>query len=202
MSTLSLLPLVRVSDGVQTDEDWSLSIAYFLDDGFTPISLAGLQFTLAVGDFATLSSAAGNLVVGGPSSNVLTISAPASVKASWPTGVWPIGLNATDGVFSRDLFASSTLTIGSGQIAQVALLVAPDPVPSAVASPVPAALAAALQALQPAALASALIALPGAELTALAQALFGALPVQTGASAPVAAGQAFINSSGYVVVAP
>jgi hypothetical protein len=202
MSTLTLLPLVRVSDGVQTDEDWSLSIAYFLDDGVTPIPLTGLSFTLNVGGFATLSTSTGNLVVGGPSNNVLTITALAGAKASWPSGVWPLTLNANDGVYARDLFASSTLTIGAGQIAQVTLLVAPDASVASVASSVPAALAAALQALQPAAISAALVDLPSSELAALAQAILGALPVQSGPDAPVGAGQAFINSSGYMVVAP
>ena len=42
MSTLPLLPLVQITDGVQSDEDWRLSIAYYLDDAITPIPLDGL----------------------------------------------------------------------------------------------------------------------------------------------------------------
>lgn len=201
MSTLTLLPLVQVIDGVQSDEDWQLNIAYYLDDGVTPIPLTGLSFTLAVGAFATLSSAGGQIFVSGPSNNLLAITALAAQKASWPTGVAPISLSANDGVYTRDLFASSTLAIGAPQVTSITLIVAPDNLSRSVAALVPAALAVALQALQPAALASALTGLDTAELSGLAQALFGALPVQVGSSAPAASGQPFINSSGFVVIA-
>jgi hypothetical protein len=70
-----------------------------------------------------------------------------------------------------------------------------------VAALVPAALAAAFQALQPVALASALAGLDSSDLSVLTQALFGTLPLQVGGGAPVASGQPFINSSGFVVVA-
>jgi hypothetical protein len=201
MSTLTLLPLIRVSDGVQSDEDWQLSIAFYLDDEVTPVPLSGLSFSLSVGAFATLSTASGQIVVTGPNNNLLIITALASQKASWPQGVFPINLTATDASATRDLFASSTLSIGSGQIASVSLLVAPDNTPRSVAAAIPAALAAALQALQPTQLAAGLAGLTSLQLGVLTQALFGALPVQTGSSAPVPSGQAFINSSGYVVIA-
>ena len=201
MSTLSLLPLVRVHDGVQPDEDWQLAIAYFLDDGVTPVDLTGLTFTLAIDSFATLSSAGGDIVVSGPSNNLLVVVALAAQKASWPIGLYSITLAAGDGTFTRELFAFSTLAIGSPQVTRVSLLVAPDTLPRSIASPVPAALAAALQALQPSSIASALTGLTAPQLTTLTQALFGSLPAQTGSQAPVSSGQAFINSSGYVVIA-
>jgi hypothetical protein len=144
----------------------------------------------------------GQIVVSGPSNNLLVITALAAQKASWPTGVYPVSLSANDGAYTRDLFASSTLAIGAPQIASVTLTVAPDNMSRSVVARVPAALAAALQALQPAALASALAGLDASDLSLLVQALFAALPIQVGSSAPVAAGQPFINSSGFVVIAP
>ena len=201
MSTLTLLPLIRVSDGIQSAEDWQLSIAFYLDDGVTPVPLDGLSFTLSVGGFATLSSTNGQIAVSAPNNNLLIITALAAERAGWPQGVFPITLTATDGSAVRDLFASSTLSIGAAQIARVSLIVAPDSTPRSVAAAIPAALAAALQALQPTELAGALAGLTNLQLGALARAIFGALPVQTGSSAPVPSGQAFINSSGYVVIA-
>lgn len=201
MSALALLPLVRVTDGVQLDEDWQLSIAFYLEDGVTPIPLDGLTFSMSIGAFATLSTSTGQIVVSGPSNNVLVITALANDKANWPSGVYPISLLAADGSYVRDLFASSTLTIGSAQVTRVSLLVAPDITPRSIAAPISTALAAALQALQPLALASTLAGLSSAELSSLAQALFSALPMQTGSGAPVSSGQAFINNSGYVVIA-
>lgn len=201
MSTLTLLPLIRVTDGVQADEDWQLALAFYLDDGVTPINLQGLLFTLTVGDFATLSSTGGQIATSGPMNNLLVITALAAQATFWPTGVYPISLSATDGVYIRSLFALSTLAIGSPEVPKVTLLVAPDRTPSAVVALLPAAIAAAFQALQPAAIASALAGLSAADLTPLVQALIDALPVQTGGSAPVSSGQPFVNNSGFLVIA-
>jgi hypothetical protein len=110
-------------------------------------------------------------------------------------------LSVTDGVYTRNLFALSTLAIGSPEVPNVSLLVAPDNTPTAIVSTLPAALAAAFQALQPAAIASAIANLSSSDLTPLIQALIGALPSQTGAGAPVPSGQAFVNDSGFVVIA-
>ena len=137
----------------------------------------------------------------GPSDNVLCITALAADKAGWPTGVFPLSLTVSDGTGVMDLFARSTLTIGSAQVAKVSLVVAPDTRPHAIASPLPAAFAQAFQSLQPLNIATALGALPAAELSGLIQALVSSLPVQTGDGAPVSSGQAFINKSGYVVIA-
>ncbi len=201
MSTLTLLPLVQISDGVQLDEDWRLAIAFYLDDAVTPIDLSSLAFTLTVGSVATLSSAGGQVTVSGPSSNVLNVRVFAADKAGWPVGVYDLSLTASDGVSVREIFAYSTLSVGSPQLVRLSLLVAPDTVPRSIASPLPAALAQTFQALQPANLASALASLSSLQLAALAQAVFSALPIQSGAGAPVASGEAFVNKSGYVVIA-
>jgi uncharacterized membrane protein len=201
MSTLSLLPLIKVSDGVQTGEDWQLSIAFYLDDGVTPIDISGLSFSLTVGSIATLTEGASQLVISGPSNNVLVITALAAQTATWPTAVYQISLVTTDGVNTRDIFAYSTLAVGAPQSARVTMIVAPDVVPISVAAPVSSALSAAFQALQPTAIASALASLSGSELSALMQALISSLATASGSTAPVTTGQAFINSSGYVVIA-
>jgi hypothetical protein len=201
MSTLTLLPLIQVSDGVQPDEDWRLAIAFYLNDAVTPISLVGLTFTLSVGSFATLSTGSGQITVVGPSSNVMNVAVLAENKATWPIGVYDLSLTVSDGVRARELFASSTLAVGSPQVARVSLLVTPDTVPRSIASPIPAALAQAFRALQPESLASALASTSSSQLAGLAQAVLAALPIQSGAGVPVLTGQAFINNSGYVVIA-
>ena len=201
MSTLSLLPLIKVTDGVQTDEDWQLAIAFYLDDGITPINLLGLSFILSVGGISTITSLSGQVAITGPSNNLLVVTVLSSQKAAWATGIYPISLTANDGTHVRDIFALSTLAVGSPQTARVSLIVAPDTVPRSVASPVSSALATAFQALQPSAIAVALGSLTNSELSSLAQAILGSLDLQSGSTAPVPSGQAFINSSGYVVFA-
>src|SRR5262249_15521932 len=156
MSMLSLLPLVRVTDGVQTNEDWRLSLAFYLSDGVTPIDISELSFSLIVGTVATLTDGAGQLAISGPSNNVLVITALAAQTATWPTAIYPISLVATDGVNTRDIFALSTLSVGAAQSPRVSMVVAPDSVPISVVTPVSSALASAFQALQPTAIASAL----------------------------------------------
>jgi len=156
---------------------------------------------LSVGSIALLSSAGGQISVSGPSNNVMNVIVLAANKASWPTGVHDLDLSVSDGVNTLDLFASSTLSVGAAQVARVSLLVVPDTVPRSVAAVLPAALGQAFQALQPTSVAAALAALPDTQLTGLAQAIFSALPVQSGPGAPVSTGQAFINNSGYVVIA-
>lgn len=201
MSTLSLLPLVKVSDGVQPGEDWQLSIAFYLDDGVTPVDLSGLSFTLSIGALATLSSSNGQIVSSGPLANVLAITALATETMSWPTAIYSLSLVASDGIHTRDIFALSTLAVGAGQVARVSMIVAPDNTPISIAAAYPSALSAAFQALQPATIATALATLPSSELSALMQALVSSLATQSGPDAPVSSGQAFVNSSGYMVIA-
>ena len=201
MSTLTLLPLVRVADGVQPNEDWRLAIAFYLEDGVTPISLEGLTFAATIGAFATISSSSGQISIAGAANNTINIVVLAENKASWPIGVYPLTLTAGDGAGARDIFANSTLTIGAPQVTKVSLVVAPDTASRAIAAPLPVALAQAFQALQPNNIASALANLSVSDISQLAQAIFSSLPVQSGATAPANTGQAFINSSGYVVIA-
>ena len=200
MSTISLLPLVKVVDGVQPDEDWQLTLAYFLDDGATPVDISALTFSLRIGALATVSSASGQIAVSGPFENLLVITVLAATKASWPIGLYDIALTASDGTYSRDLFARSTLAVGGAQTPRVSLVVAPELGQRAIVAPVSAALAAAFQALQPSAIVAALASLAAEDLQTLAQALIQSLPVQTGAISPVPAGRPFVNFSGYVVV--
>ena len=201
MSTISLLPLVKVVDGVQPDEDWQLTLAYFLDDGATPVDISALTFSLRIGALATVSSASGQIAVSGPFENLLVITVLAATKASWPIG--PIrhrALRRAMETYSRDLFARSTLAVGGAQTPRVSLVVAPELGQRAIVAPVSAALAAAFQALQPSAIVAALASLAAEDLQTLAQALIQSLPVQTGAISPVPAGRPFVNFSGYVVV--
>lgn len=200
MSTISLLPSLIVTDGVQINEDWKLSIAFYLADGVTPIPLTGLIFTVNIGNIATLN--ANQIAIAGPSQNVLLISAYAMQTKNWSTGVYPLTLSVTDGQYTRSLFISSTLSVGSAQLASVTLAIAPDTVPNALASPISAALASAFQALQPGPIATSLANLSSTQLFGLTQALFATLPIQgAGQPAPVSTGQPFINSSGFVVIA-
>jgi cellobiose-specific phosphotransferase system component IIC len=201
MSTLSLLPLVRVSDGVQPGEDWQLSIAFYLDDGVTPVDLGGLSFTLSIGALTTLSSSSGQIISSGPLTNLLAITALAAATMSWPTGVYSLSLMASDGIYTRDIFALSTLAVGAAQVARVSMIVAPDNATISIAAAIPSALSAVFQALEPATVAAALATLPSSELSALMQALVSSLATQSGADAPVSSGQAFVNSSGYMVIA-
>jgi hypothetical protein len=202
MSTLFLLPLIQIVDGVQTNEDWRLSIAFFLEDGITAIPLTGLTFSLAVGNISNITSTSGNITITGPTNNILTINVLATQKSSWTPGFYSLSLTASDGNSTRDLLASSSLTIGASLPTSVTLLVAPDSTSTSVAAPISMALSSAFQALQPTALAAALSGAPAATLLPLVQALVASLPIQSGPNAPVASGEAFINSSGFLVIAP
>jgi hypothetical protein len=120
---------------------------------------------------------------------------------NWPVAVYSLSLVVSDGTYTRDIFALSTLAVGAGQVARVSMIVAPDNTPTSLAAAIPSALSAAFQALEPPAIATALATLPSSDLSALMQALVSSLATQSGATAPVAPGQAFVNSSGYVVIA-
>jgi hypothetical protein len=109
MSNILLLSLQQVIAGVEADEDFAPPpLQFFEADGVTPIDLTGIAFTARVGMFPPLTSSGGGIEVSG---NSLTFFAPAAAKA-WRTGRFPFTLLASDGTFTRDVFASSTLTVG------------------------------------------------------------------------------------------
>ena len=113
MSNIELLPLLKVDAGVQANEDFNPSIAFFEADGVTPLSLAGMAFAASIGTVATLTTAGAQIVIGGVSSNILSFDVLAAAKATWPTGRYPFSLLATDGAFARDVFsAESAIVVG------------------------------------------------------------------------------------------
>ncbi len=112
MSNIELLPLLKIAAGVQADEDFNPSIAFFAADGVTPLSLAWIAFTARIGSVATLASAGGQIVVSGAAGNILSFNVLAAAK-NWPTGRYPFSLLATDGTYTRDVFADSFLVVGA-----------------------------------------------------------------------------------------
>ncbi len=150
MTNIEFLPLLKVVAGVQGDEDFNPSIAFMQSDGVTPIGLAGIAFTAKIGSLATLSTSAGSLVVSGPGNNVLSFSAPAIGRAIWPTGPQPLSLQATDGTYTRDVFANSTLIVGNPASFSVTTFSTPGASAAVIGTFTAVAIAAALAGLSPA----------------------------------------------------
>jgi hypothetical protein len=120
MSTnIESLPLIQASLGVGADEDLIIAIAFYLSDGVTPLSLAGISFTATLKSLltgttvATLSTAAGQIVISGAASNLLTMTELAAAKAAWAPGSYAINLTASDVTLTRDLFVSSSVFVGA-----------------------------------------------------------------------------------------
>lgn len=205
MSSISLLPLYRVTSGVQPDEDWTLAFAFYLADGLTPISLAGIGFTATLrplpGGVAIYSSGA-NFAISGAANNILTLTVLAAAKAGWGLGAYALTILAADGVYDRDLLANSTLTVGAPQTVSATPIVAAGGAPTNLMAFLPPAVALALTAATPAVMAAGLAALSSGQLAALSSALVQALPnFQTNGGVIPAAGLPFINASGFVVIA-
>jgi hypothetical protein len=110
MSNISLLSSQQVIASVDCDEDFAPPpLLFFEADGVTPIDLSGISFTSRIGNFPALTNAGGGgIQVAG---NSLTFFVPAASK-NWPSGRFSFSLLASDGTFTRDLFANSTLTVG------------------------------------------------------------------------------------------
>jgi hypothetical protein len=110
-SNIALLSLQQVIAAVEADEDFAPPpLQFFEADGVTPVSLAGISFTAKIGAFPALASSAGaGIAVSG---NSLTFFVPAASKA-WGTGRYAFTLLASDGTYTRDIFANSTLTVGA-----------------------------------------------------------------------------------------
>lgn len=109
MSTLSFLSLQVVIASLQPDEDFAPpAILFFQADGVTPIDLSGLSLSARIGHFPALTSDNGGIVI---AQNAVNFFVAASAK-NWPTGRYAFSLTATDGKFTRDIFAQSWLTVG------------------------------------------------------------------------------------------
>ncbi|WP_298353935.1 hypothetical protein [Rhodoblastus sp.] len=110
MSNILLLTRQQVIASVEADEDFGpWTISFFEADGVTQIALSGISFTASVGSYPALTSAGGAITVSG---NAITFFVPAASKA-WATGRYPFMLQASDGTYTRDIFANSTLTVGA-----------------------------------------------------------------------------------------
>ncbi|RBP03791.1 hypothetical protein DFR50_14239 [Roseiarcus fermentans] len=123
MSNVNALPLYKATLGVSTDEDLGFALTFTLADGVTPLPLTGIGFALSVGTVATLTSAAGGgLTIAGAASNILSVFWPASSKTDW-LGVYPLGLAASDGSYTREVFqgATSSLSVYWGASSPIAL---------------------------------------------------------------------------------
>ena len=142
MSSIALLPLLRVNAGVQTDEDFALSIAFFLRDGVTPIDLSGIAFIASIGSLFVADTAQGFLAVSGSSLNVLSLNIHRRPQGCVANRHFRPALACQDGTAARDVFANSTLTVGAPALANVTVLMAAGGSPTAAASAVSPALAA------------------------------------------------------------
>ena len=182
MSNILLLGLQQAIASVQPSEDFAPpTLLFFEADGVTPISLDGIAFTAKIGSVATLTAVAGLTVSG----NALTFFVPVN---GWPTGKHDFTLLASDGTDTRDIFANSTLTVGQPASFQV------TPYGGASSGQMVAALSGAT-------LLALISSLTESQLSSLTQAIFAGLLQQTGSAAPVPTGQAFVDSSNFVVVA-
>ena len=181
MTNILVLPLLQVTTGVQTDEDFQFSAAYYYSDGATPVSLSGITFTCAIGNIATPS-----VSILSAAENVISIEVPAASKDAWPEGTFPFYLLATDGTYTRNLTANSYVTVGEPSIQGVVSFDVPGSISSAGSIPVSSVLDQIWAQLGPVAVLSYIAA---------------NIPIQTGDDAPVATGQLFINLSGYMVMA-
>ena len=114
MTSIESLPILRVTQGVGVDEDFILALAFYFADGSTPLSLAGIAFTATLsqtGASETLSTASGEIAIGGAASNVLVFSVLADAKMAWKSGVYGFDLTAADGTYTKDVFLNSSLTV-------------------------------------------------------------------------------------------
>lgn len=145
-TNISALPLLKVLAGVQSDEDFTISLALTQSDGVTPLDLSGISFSSKIGSFATITTANGLTVSG----NIISWTVLAAQKSGWPTGQYDFALTASDGTDTRDVFAAhSKIRIGEDlSLVVISVSSATAASGSAVAVPLPAPLAAAVGAAQ------------------------------------------------------
>ena len=113
-SNITSLPVLTVTQGVGTDEDFALGLAFSTSSG-AAANLSGLSFTATISALNfTYPGTPLATVTGSVSNNVVSFIIPAAAKASWPTGVYWLTVTATDGVSTRDLVSiPSSVTVGS-----------------------------------------------------------------------------------------
>ena len=126
MTSIESLPILRVTQGVGIDEDFILALAFYLADGLTPLSLAGITFSATLSQpeaNQTLSTTGGEIAVGvGGASNILIFTVFAAAKAAWKAGVYAFDLTAADGVYTKDVFVNSTLTLSEPSPPNVSII--------------------------------------------------------------------------------
>jgi len=141
MSSIEVIPLLKTITGVQTNEDFIYSLAFYYDDNVTPVSLTGIAFTANIGNIATLSTTANSIIISGSDDNILTMSVLASGKEAWGAGEYSFSLLASDGIYTRDIFAQSSLIVGAPFITYVVPLFTGGNMPQSLATYLPPALA-------------------------------------------------------------
>lgn len=120
-TNIGFLPLYQATAGVATDEDWVFSIYFSLADG-TPINLTNIDFTFTVSNggavifTANRASSTNPVVVSGAGNNAVTLIVYKAQKLAWALGGYGLSLVATDGIYTRDIFFNSTLTVGAPQV--------------------------------------------------------------------------------------
>ena len=206
-TNIGLLPLLKIVDSVGIDEDWVLPILFSMADQ-TPIDLTGIVFVATISNSRRVPffSVAGALF--GTAHNLLVFTVTAAQKAGWGAGNYALSILATDPsaapLLTVDLLGNSLLKVGYPRSTSLVQLLPPGVQPTTAISPIQPGLMAFLQGTAGATagvMAVNLAALSKSQRAALRQALAASLPnVQLGDAIP-AAGQEFINASGFVVIA-
>ena len=140
MTSIESLPILRVTQGVGLDEDFILALAFYLADGSTPLSLAGIAFVATLsqaGASETLSTTGGGIAITGAASNVLTFNVLAAAKTDWKSGVYEFDLTAMDGIFTKDIFVNSSLAVSAPSPPIVTVIGGGQPVGANVVVPLP-----------------------------------------------------------------
>jgi hypothetical protein len=117
MSALGILPLLTLTYGVGSDEDFNIPLAFYLSDGVTPISLIGITFTASLvneaGTLASFPSSTASITTSGSASNILTLLVAAQNKQLWPDDNYELLLTGNDGINTRDILQGSTVVVGT-----------------------------------------------------------------------------------------
>jgi len=117
-SNAQILPLLSVAFGGM-DGDLLVKVTFFQEDGVTPLSLLGITFSGSIYStsqiMTALSSTGGSpqISTSGTGNNVLSINVPAVQVDGWAPGQYAMSIDATDGTYTVDLFASALVVVGT-----------------------------------------------------------------------------------------